>query len=304
LISGLTFLATFLLLVGLLRPRSSEVEARIDDLLASPQAVRPVGMGVAGGFLERVLSPVLRGLGRAVGGLTPPGVLKRMRAKLDMAGNPRFPGLAEYLALKVLSAAAIIPVGLFGVGYLELPELARVLALVVVIGLGAWLPDIVLQRIIEARQAAIRRALPDVVDLLVVSMEAGLGFDRAMQLAVTKGHGPLAEELGRVLEEVRLGRGRGEAMREMAQRTQVSDLASFVAAVRQAETMGVSIVKALRAQAEVGRRRRSERAREASAKLPVKLLFPLVFFIFPALFVVILGPAAIRFTALFRVLGK
>jgi tight adherence protein C len=172
------------------------------------------------------------------------------------------------------------------------------------VGVGFWLPDIVLQRVIETRQTSIRRNLPDVLDLLVVSVEAGVGFDGAMQRVVDKSRGALADELARVLEQVRLGKSRAEALRRMGERTQVADLISFVAAVQQAETLGVSIAKVLRAQADAARERRSQRAREAAAKLPVKLLFPLVFFIFPALFVVILGPGAIRFAELFKVLGK
>ena len=178
------------------------------------------------------------------------------------------------------------------------------LTLVVIVGFGIWLPDIVLQRIIDARRTAIRRSLPDVLDLLVVSVEAGVGFDGAMQKVVEKSAGPLPDELARVLEQIRLGKSRAEALRETGQRTEVSDLISFVAAVQQAETLGVSIAKVLRVQADAARERRSQRAREAAAKLPVKLLFPLVFFIFPALFVVILGPGAIRFAELFKVLGK
>ncbi len=125
-----------------------------------------------------------------------------------------------------------------------------------------------------------------------------------MQRVAERSRGPLADELQRALEQIRLGKSRAEALREMGQRTQVQELVSFVAAIQQGETMGVSIVKVLRTQAEAMRKRRSERAREQAAKLPVKLLFPLVFFIFPALFVVILGPAAIRFSLLYQVIGK
>lgn len=221
-----------------------------------------------------------------------------------MAGNPRFPNLIEYLGLKLLSAAAVIPLGIIGLAYLDLAWGVRGTALAIVIGIGIWLPDIVLQRIIEGRQAAIRRALADALDFLVVSVEAGIGLEGAIQRVVQRSRGPLPDELRRVLEQVRLGRSRADALRDMGQRTQVQELMSFVAAIQQAETMGVSIAKVLRTQAEAVRRRRAERAREAAAKLPVKLLFPLVFFIFPALFVVILGPAAIRFADLFRVLGK
>ncbi len=304
LISGLIFITVSLLVAAVLRPRTAAASARIDGYLLAADAPAPHPADFTTGFGERVLRPTLGVIGRALRPLTPAGALAKIRSKLDMAGNPRFVGATEYVGLKVLSVVVIIPLGVIGLRYFEIAGPLAWLALAIVIALGIWLPDIILQRTIEGRQTAIRRGLPDALDLLVVSVEAGIGFDGAMQKVVERKQGPLAEELGRVLEQVRLGRARAEALREMARRTQVSDFVSFVAAVQQAESMGVSIAKVLRAQADAARKRRSERARETAAKLPVKLLFPLVFFIFPALFVVILGPAAIRFSQLFKVLGK
>ncbi len=304
LISALAFVAASLFVASILPARVAPRPGRIEDYLLPPEAANSVRADLRPGFMERVASPALAALGRAARKLTPAGVADKVRAKLDMAGNPRFPNLIEYLGLKLLSAAAVIPLGIIGLAYLDLAWGMRGIALAIVIGIGIWLPDIVLQRIIEGRQAAIRRALADALDFLVVSVEAGIGLEGAIQRVVQRSRGPLPDELRRVLEQVRLGRSRADALRDMGQRTQVQELMSFVAAIQQAETMGVSIAKVLRTQAEAVRRRRAERAREAAAKLPVKLLFPLVFFIFPALFVVILGPAAIRFAELFRALGK
>jgi tight adherence protein C len=303
-ISALTFAAVTLMVVGSLRPRLALARERIDDYLlprAQPAEPRP---WLERSFGERTAKPLLTAVGRLGRRIMPAGMLDKARRKLDMAGNPRHLGVTEYAGLRVLSAAVIIPVGLVLLRRFELEGILLWLAVPVIVGLGIWLPDILLQRVIEGRQAAIRRALPDTLDLLVVSVEAGVGFDGAMQKVVEKGKGPLRDELARVLEQVRLGKSRAQALRDMAQRTQVPDLMSFVAAVQQAETLGVSIAKVLRVQADAARERRSHRAREAAAKLPVKLLFPLVFFIFPALFVVILGPGAIRFADLFKVLGK
>jgi tight adherence protein C len=298
----LAFVAVSLLVVIGVPTRLLSGAGRLNGYLLSPGstlAARPIR-----GFLERVVLPALGALGELVNKATPAGMAQRVRQRLDMAGNPRSLGLAEYLGLRVLSPAVVIPLGLIGLTHVDLGWVVEGLALVLVIGVGMWLPDIVLQRIIEARHTAVQRTLPDAVDLMVVSVEAGMGLEGAMQRVAERSRGPLAEELRRALEQIRLGRSRSDALREMGQRTQVQDLMSFVAAVGQGETMGVSIAKVLRTQADAVRKRRSERARDTAAKLPVKLLFPLVFFIFPALFVVILGPAAIRFSALFKVLGK
>jgi tight adherence protein C len=303
-ISTLTFAAVSLMVAGALRPSFAVVRERIDDYLAPQPERYAMHPWLKRGFGDRVVRPLLAALGNAVGSVTPGGAVDKIRRKLDMAGNPRRIGVAEYIGLKVLSMAVLIPLGLWAARHFELHGIILWLALPVAVGIGIWLPDIWLQRVIEARQTAIRRALPDTLDMLVVSVEAGVGFDGAVQKVVEKSKGPLRDELARVLEQVRLGKSRGDALRDMGQRTQVADLVSFVAAVQQAETLGVSIAKVLRVQADAARERRSQRAREAAARLPVKLLFPLVFFIFPALFVVILGPGAIRFADLFKALGR
>jgi len=303
LICGLIFALVAFVIMVLLRPQTGVAPERIDDyLLSSPRLARP---GAGASFTDRVLLPALHGLGELLAGVTPAGASAKIRTKLDMAGNPRGYDVLEYLGTKLLSAVILIPAGVWVLLHVRSsPAVIAWGAGLLIVATGIWLPDFVLQRIIEARQTAIRRSLPNVLDLLVVSVEAGIGFDGAVQKVVEKKTGPLEQELSRVLEQVRVGQSRAEALREMGRRTQVTDLISFVAAVTQAETMGISIARVLRTQANTARERRSQRAREASAKLPVKLLFPLVFFIFPSLFVVILGPGVIRFVELFKVLGK
>lgn len=299
-IGALVFLTVFLLVAYLLRPQAAVAQKRMNDyLLTAPSEVRrdvPT-------FAVRVLIPALKALGGVIGAITPAQTWQRYREKLDMAGNPSNYGVIEYLGTRVLSIGVVIPLGFWGLHVLQLSLLLTWLIGAMIVAVGIWLPDMVLQRVIEARQSAIRRALPDVLDLLVISVEAGVGFDGAVQKVVEKIKGPLNVEFARVLEQVRLGKSRAEALREMGQRTQVSDLASFVAAIMQAETLGISIAKVLRTQADTARQRRAQRAREMGAKLPVKLLFPLVFFIFPSLFVVILAPGIIRFAELFKALS-
>jgi tight adherence protein C len=147
---------------------------------------------------------------------------------------------------------------------------------------------------IRRRQSSIQIFMPDMIDLITVSVEAGLGLDAAIQRVSQRFANPLSEEFMRAMQEVRLGRTRVEALRDMARRTDVPDLTSFITSLVQAELLGIAIANVLRLQSERLREKRSQRAREQAQKAPIKMVFPLVLFIFPALFVVILGPALIQ----------
>jgi tight adherence protein C len=304
-ILGLTFLSASLVVSAMFPRAAAVVRTRIDDYLEAEAPGRvPSTPWLALPIAQRFVVPALRAIGRLALRATPQGVVANTRRKLEAAGSPKHLGIAEFLALRVVSPAVIIPLGWILLRLFQLPHGIQILGMLCAVIVGLWLPDGLLDRAAQRRQSKIRRALPDVVDLLVISVEAGVGFDGAMQRVVDKWEGPLSDELSRVLEEIRLGRSRGDALKDMARRTGVPDLESFVAAVYQAEALGVPIAKVLHVQAQVARERRSQRAREAGAKLPVKLLFPLVFFIFPAVFAVILGPAAMRFPVLLKILAS
>jgi tight adherence protein C len=152
----------------------------------------------------------------------------------------------------------------------------------------------------ERRQDRIRRTMPDILDVLTVSVEAGLGFDAALAQITRYGRGPLAGEFARVLQEMQIGRARVDALRALASRTSVAELKSFCAIVVQASELGVPIANVLREQAREMRVRRRQRAEELAQKVPVKILFPLIFCLFPALFVVVLGPGVINILHVFR----
>jgi tight adherence protein C len=248
---------------------------------------------------QRVVTPFYRWALAIARRFTPRGAHENLRRKLLMAGNPAGWDADRVLATKIgclvvgiLIGAALL-VGLdFNLGLL----LATFLALCL---LGYFLPNMVLVNMIQRRQGKMRLALPDAIDLLTISVEAGLGFDAALAHVSRNTTGPLAEEFYRTLQEVQLGRSRGEAMRNLADRSSVPELTAFVLAMVQADVFGISVANVLRIQSREMRRKRRQLAEERAMKVPIKVLFPVLFCIFPALFVVILGPAIMRIAAAF-----
>ena len=257
---------------------------------------------------DRVVQPTLHWLTQVGRRLTPEGYVEAVRHKLLVAGRPTKDSLDRFLAVRVITIVPLIPIWfvfcfvllrhlhskVFHSG-LAVPAIFLLLVLVSVLG-----PDTILARWMEERQHAIRVKLPDILDLLVISVEAGLGFEQALDRTVASVPGPLSEEFVRMLNEVRAGSSRADAMRALDTRTDVPEVRSFVLAILQADTFGVSIGRVLRSQADEMRVKRRQLAQEQAQKLPVKLLFPMVFCIFPALFVVVLGPAIINISKGFK----
>jgi tight adherence protein C len=241
---------------------------------------------------ERVVRPVAAGLARTARRITPAGFVDTLEARVNLAGvNESWP-IERVLAAKLVLAAA----GAF-VGTVKLvtdPSGLSVLLVVAATLIGFLVPDVLLSSRARERQETIQRALPDVLDQVTICVEAGLGFEAAMMRAATSGSGPLATELGRTLQDISLGMPRRAALEQLLARTDVADLRHFVIAVRQAERHGVSIAQVLRIQANELREKRRQRAEERALKIPVKIVFPLILCILPALFVVLMGPAAIR----------
>jgi tight adherence protein C len=248
---------------------------------------------------DRAVMPVLSGLTGLGRRFTPQGYIDQSKTKLVSAGMAAQEDIDRFLAIRVVTVVAAPIAAFLAFTYSPVDGMGRLLLTVVVGALLFIGPDSVLDRKIADRQYAIRRKLPDVMDLLVISVEAGLGFEQALDRTVAAVPGPLTEEFSRMLGEVRAGSTRADAMRALDVRTNIPEIRSFVLAILQADTFGVSIGRVLRAQADEMRIKRRQLAQERAAKAPVKMLVPMVFCIFPALFVVVLGPAAINIAEVF-----
>jgi tight adherence protein C len=250
-------------------------------------------------FSERVLRPFIRQLADALSRFQQARSknpkdsqirgMEAIQRKLALAGNPYRWTPADYLGVKAFAALVMGGVLFFFMTIGGSPGYAFIFGAIGVL-FGWFGPEVLLRSKTQARQKQIQRGLPDALDLLVISVEAGLGFDAAIQRLVEKRDDALATEFARVLAEMRVGRSRRDALKDMVLRTQVPDLNNFVGAILQAEQLGVSVTKVLTVQAEQMRVVRRQRAEEKAAQLQLKLIFPLAIFIFPALCVVIMGP--------------
>lgn len=259
--------------------RESVATAREDEL-AKPLAQRTVG-------------PVVIRLGNFLKRFTPVGYLEKKQRKLMLAGYPGNLDAPAFVVIKLLTTAVGLVGGFLLVDYAS-DTLQRIALFTLPVVLGFFGPDAWLDRKVDERRQAMLRALPDVLDLLVISVEAGLGFDSALARVVATVPGPLSEEFFRMLQETRVGVSRRDAMRHLMERTDLDELRSFLLAMIQAEAFGVTIARVLRVQADEMRVKRRQRAQEKAFAAPVKMVFPLVFCIFPSLFIVLLGPAAIQ----------
>lgn len=244
----------------------------------------------------RLVTPLISGAGQLGSRLNPPTYIEQVRLKHVQAGIFSPETVEKFLAVRLFGFIFIpiwvgyvvlfSPLGVAGMTKIGLAALGAVI--------GFFGPTVTLDRKVESRQNEVQRALPDVLDLLVISVEAGLGFEQAVDKVIINMPGPLSDEFARMLGETRAGAARSDALRGMQERVDTPEVRSFVLAMIQADTFGVSIGRVLRAQADEMRVKRRQRAQEKAQKAPVKMLIPMVFCIFPSLFVVILGPAALN----------
>ncbi len=249
---------------------------------------------LSGGFGERVWNPIVEKISALTQKYTPVRKKDFIEKKLDYAGRPFGWEASTYLSFQYAAAVAGAILGLT-VGIVWGGTITNTLLYVVGgVILGYLLVDLYLNNAITKHQNGIERELPDALDLLTISIEAGLGFDAAMQRVVQKATGPLAIEFNQTIQEMRIGKTRREALRDMSVRNGVRDLTKFVDALMQADQLGVSLGNVLRAQSDQIRILRRQKIEEQAMKAPVKMLIPMVLFIFPAIFVVLLGPAIMQ----------
>jgi tight adherence protein C len=275
-----------MLLVAGVAQRARPADARMRSLGMHDQ--RPSTRSLP--FRKRIVSPMVDAVGRWSVTLLPAAFLRRIEKRLVLAGDPMSP--STFYTIIVGTAA------LFGGGYFALliaasegsPPFMAVLAGVMLAVLGLYLPLFWLSNRAKARQATMLRSLPDTLDLLTLCVEAGLGLEGALHRVVEKQRGPLSEEIRQTLREVGLGKSRRDALLDLAERTQLDDIRSLATALIQAEQLGTSAAKVLRAQAQRMRVRRRQRAEQDARRASVRMVFPLVICLMPSLFLFILGP--------------
>lgn len=245
-------------------------------------------------FSERVVRPFFKNALQLIYRYSPAGMVDNIKRRLIYAGNPKGLDADKFLSLKVI---VLVLTFLFFALLFWLPlfSMAKVFMFgLILTPLSFFLPDLWLTNRIEKRQKAIRLALPDTLDLLTIGVEAGLAFDAALAKVIKNGIGPLGEEFAKTLHSMQVGASRKEALKDLASRTMVADFQTFIMAMIQADIFGISIGQVLRTQAREMRVKRRQHAEEKAMKAPVKIVFPVVLCIFPALMVVIVGPALIR----------
>ncbi len=262
-------------------------------LVARPVDTDHVASVRQGAITHQVANSVVAAIGRPARRLCPPAYAASVRRRLTLAGHDRPTDTDLFLAIRLVSLVFVLPAFLLLL-FAHIPGIYGLLTFffaVSALGLG---PEAYLNRAVSGRQEKIRHDLPAMLELLMISVEAGLGFDQALTRSIVSLPGPLTEEFSRYLGEVRMGADHKVALEAIDRRTDVDELRSFLMALVQADTFGVSVGSILRAQAEQARVAQRQHVQELAQKAPVKMLFPLVFCVLPALFIVVVGPAGIE----------
>lgn len=287
---GMAFAALILALLYTKNSRRLVVLGRLEQYTREEEN-RYLPAELAAPLKERLGNCLLQFFTRVSGKLIPGNIKELYRRKLQMAGDPWGINAETFLFFKYLFLLAMLLTGIWT---------GKGMYIAVFFGLGIFMPDILLKGKEKKHREEILKGLPDVLDLLSVSVEAGLGFDAALQKVIDKSEGPLSDEFAITLQEINIGKHRREALRDMADRVAIDDLTTFLASIIQAEQLGVSIANVLRVQSAQLRANRRMRAEEKAQQAPVKILIPLLLFIFPCILLVLLGPAVIQLMDTFK----
>ncbi|MHB1007166.1 MAG: type II secretion system F family protein [Chloroflexota bacterium] len=290
--------SVLLLVSGASLARGGKVtmRTRLDQFAARSRTLEEIELSQP--FFDRVIRPTLNQVSTLMERRRPDETLQQVRRKLTIAGAPNNMEPADFLSLKAL-VAGLLALVMLGLLLQVMPWWQAAIGGGVLAAIGYFLPDLWLATLIGKRKKVILKALPDALDLLTISVEAGLGFDAALNKVAQKWDNALSDEFNRTLAEMRVGKSRREALRDLCARTDVPDMNAAFAAVIQSDQLGVSIAQVLRVQSEQMRVIRRQRAEEEAHQAPVKMTFPLIFLIFPAMLIVILGPAVLQIAQAF-----
>jgi len=286
-----------LIIIGLKEPHDSDaLQDRMAEFAARGEKVSLEEIELSQPISQRVVLPLARKMGEFALRYTPQNALQSTAHKIELAGSPRGmdPTILWGLRFLIAISIGVLFLFLFRISDLNWTWGRKILVTAVFVGLGFMLPELLINSMIQRRQKSIRKAMPDALDLLTICVEAGLGFDGAMNKVYEKWDNPLSLSFGRVLREIQLGKLRREALRDMADRIGLAEMTSFVAAVIQSEQLGVSMAKVLRIQADQMRIRRRQRAEEEAHKAPIKMLVPMSILIFPSICIVLMTPAILQ----------
>jgi tight adherence protein C len=268
-----------------------EIQQRIKKFVVSTDKQSSL---IEGTLYERLFEPILGGFSGFIGRVTPKHYVQQLDKSLSEAGNPMKLNANSCITMQI-GAIIIEIIGVISIWIaFQVPVLKIMLIFAALVGFTYIFPGLYLKKLIKERQQEIERSLPDAIDLLTVSIEAGLSFDGAMAKLAEKMSGVLVSEFSIVLKEMKMGISKRDALKSMIKRVPVDNLITFVGAIIQADQLGVSIGNVLRIQSNIMRQKRRLKASELAMKAPIKMLFPMVFFIFPTIFIVLLGPVVIK----------
>lgn len=291
-------IAALLIYIGQRMPNQDidTFSERLSEYSQSGESVSLDEIELSQPFSERVIYPFLRRFGEMSAKNTPQNVLQETTRKIELSGKAGFVDAPLFLASRFV-AAAVLGIGVFlvcTVSILAQPIPRAILYSMIGLAAGFFVPQLWLDDAIKKRQLEVRKAMPDALDLLTICVEAGLGFDAAMSNVAKKWENELSLAFARAIREIQLGKVRREALKSMADRIELAEMSSFVAAIIQSEQLGVSMAKVLRIQAEQMRMRRRQYAEELAHQAPVKMLLPMIGFIFPSIFIVLMTPAILQ----------